>query len=95
MNRSIYVEYESGGRKGSRKFWCATPLSALSGMAYYLQVKLKKKPGDYKITRVYQSYIGGDGLNHDSDFDLPGGPNPDVNEHKQKQPGPEQASLGF
>jgi hypothetical protein len=84
MNRAIHIEYESGGKKGQKKFWCATPLSAISGFQYYCQQKLGKKPSDYKITRIFHNYIGGDGLWHESDFDLPGGPNPDVNKKEQK-----------
>jgi hypothetical protein len=84
MNRAIHIEYESCGKKGQKKFWCSGPLSAISGFHYYMQDKLKKKPGEYRMARIYDHYVGGDGLWHASDFDLPGGPNPDVNKTEQK-----------
>ena len=97
MNRSIHVEYSSGDKSGSVKFWCPTPLSAIGSFHRYCQCERKKKPDEYRITRIYQSYIGGDGLNHDSDFDLPGGPNPVVacRDRPEAEAVEEQATFGF
>lgn len=81
MNRAIFIEYESAGKRlGPVKFWAATPVTAINQFHSYMQHERKRSPDDYRMVRVFHSYTGGDNEVHNSDFDLPGGPNPALKE---------------
>ncbi len=76
MRRSIYITYQRGDYTGKSYWWCESPLSAISGFHRYMQRKLKHKHDSYRITKITHSYNDANNNPINSDFDVPGGPNP-------------------
>ena len=76
MKRSIYIEYTCGDKKGRSHWWVESPLSAISGFHRYMQRKLHKPHDGYRMTRIVHSYRDANDIDINSDFDVPGGPNP-------------------
>lgn len=82
MKRCITIFYERQSRPGPtlgwRHFWVKRADSAIADLHQILQRSEGWPHDSYRLTRITHSYKGPAGEDIASDFDLPGGPNPDL-----------------